>query len=375
MARFKMYPLRTNNILQLYEWKDQIDLDPPYQRLSIWDTKKQQCFIDSVINSFDIPKLYFYQVSPASSKTNKYKYAVIDGKQRLVALWEFMSNRLPLAEHFVFFEDETIHAAGAKYEDLMAKFPRLRARFDGFDVPITIVQTDDIDFIDDLFARLNIQVPLSGPELRNALGGPLPFLIRKIGKHAFFTESSRIRNDRLQHLDLAAKFLCLTRVNAIESTKRGALNDFVTEFRKYRDDKRPEASPKQLQALEDRTVAILDKMKGFFDSKDWLLVSQGRVTLYFHIFRIHQNAKRPVPFTKQMLEQFNDELTAARKKSQRVATGARETITELEELLILFDREKQSLNDAKAIKRQYDYMSKYFASVFKVRLTDYNTSS
>ena len=148
MARFRMYTLRTNNILQLYEWKDQIDLDPPYQRLSIWDPQKRQRFIDSVINGFDIPKLYFHQLSPTSGQTNKYKYAVIDGKQRILALWEFKSNRLPLAEDFVFFEDETIHAAGAKYEELMAKYPRLRARFDSFDVPITVVQTDDTNFIE-----------------------------------------------------------------------------------------------------------------------------------------------------------------------------------------------------------------------------------
>jgi hypothetical protein len=368
MARFKMYPLRTNNIIQLYEWKDQIDLDPPYQRLSIWDPKKQQCFIDSVINGFDIPKLYLHQISPTSPKTNKYKYAVIDGKQRLLSLWEFMSNKLPLAEDFVFFDDETIPAAGAKYEDLMAKFPRLRARFDSFDVPITVVQTDDINFIDDLFARLNFQVPLSAPERRNALGGPLPFLIRKIGLHDFFTNSARIRNDRLQHFDLAAKFLYLTRVNDIASTKKKTLDDFVTEFRKYRDDKRPEASPEQLQSLESNTKVILDKMKGFFDSKDWLLVSQGRVTLLFHIFRIYDSAKLPLPFTRQTLEQFNDDLTAARKKSQRMAGGSAEKLSTSEHTLLAFDVEKQSPNDAGALTRQYNHFRTYLGLIFNVKL-------
>ena len=368
MPRFKMTPLRTNNILQLYQWRNQINLDPPYQRLSIWDQQKQQCFIDSVINGFDVPKLYFHELSPATDQTNKYKYAVIDGKQRLVALWEFMSNRLPLPEDFKFFDDETIHAAGAKYEDLMAKFPRLRARFDSFDVPVTIVQTDNANFIDDLFARLNIQVPLSAPERRNALGGPLPFLIRKMGLHDFFTQCARVRNDRLQHFDLAAKFLYLTRVNAIESTKKKALDEFVTEFRRYRDAERPEASPESLQALESKTVSILDKMKGFFTSKDGLLVSQGRATLLFHIFRIYHNAKLSVPFTRQMLEQFNEELTAARKKSQRMAGGSGEKLSTLEQTLLAFDVEKQSPNDAGALTRQYNHFRAYLAQTFNVKL-------
>jgi len=368
MPRFKMYPLRKNNILELYATKEQINLDPPYQRLSIWDTYKQQCFIDSVINGFDIPKLYFHQLSSPSNQANKYNYAVIDGKQRLLALWEFMSNRLPLAPDFIFFEDESIQAVGAKYQDLMAKFPRLRARFDGFDIPITIVESDDINFIEDLFARLNIQVPLSAPERRNALGGPLPFLIRKIGIHDFFIQSARIRNDRLQHFDLAAKFLYLTRVNAIESTKKKALDDFVTEFRKYRDAGRPESSPESLQALESITVSILDKMKSFFISKDGLLVSQGKVTLLFHIFRIYDNAKLPMPLTRQILEQFNEELIAARKKSQRMAGDSGEKLSAPEHTLLAFDVEKQSPNDAGALTRQYNHLRAYLAQIFNVKL-------
>jgi len=140
-----MYPLRANNILQLYEWKDQIDLDPPYQRFSIWDERQQQCFIDSVLNGFDVPKLYFYQIPPTPNQTSKYRYAVIDGKQRLYSLWRFMENELSLPKNFIFYDDESIKAGGAKYDELMSKFPRLRARFDGFDLPVTVVQTDDIN--------------------------------------------------------------------------------------------------------------------------------------------------------------------------------------------------------------------------------------
>lgn len=370
MARFQMYPLQTNNVIHLYQWKDRINLDPPYQRLSIWDRQKQQTFIDSVMNGFDIPKLYFHETAPSSLSAIQYRYAVIDGKQRLLALWEFMSNRLQLSQEFSFFEDEGIKAGGATYDDLMAKFPRLRARFDSFDVPVTVVQTDEESFIEDLFARLNIQMPLSAPERRNALGGPLPYIIRKIGVCPFFAESVRITNKRLQHFDMAAKFLYLTRADALESTKREALDKFVTEFRRLCERGRPEASPEAIKALEAKTRSILDAMLGFFGRNDRLLASQGRTTLYFHIFRIHQRMRRVVPFTKQMLERFNEEVTAARKKSQRLSQGAQEELTPLEQTLVFFDREKQSPNDAGALKRQYRYMRVYFASVFKIQLPE-----
>ena len=369
MARFEMYPLKSNDILQLFEWKEQINLDPPFQRLSVWDRPKRQSLIDSVINGFDIPKLYFHEVPSVPGQARQYRYAVVDGKQRLLALWEFMSDRLPLAKDFVFFDNENIKAGGATYSSLLEQSPRLRARFDSFNVPVTVVRTDDENFIEELFARLNIQVPLSAPERRNAMGGPLPYLIRKTGVCPFFTESVRIRNDRLQHFDLAAKFLYLTRVDAIESTKKLALNSFVREFRRLRDQGKPEASEQRVKALENSTQETLDAMHEFFRLGDPLLGSQGRVTLYFHVFRIWHRTGQ-IQLTREMLARFSDDVTAARKKSQRRALGSNDVLTDLEQSLVSFDREKQSANDAGAVKRQYKHMREYFGTVFNVEVPE-----
>ena len=359
MPRFRMEPLRANNILQLLRWRDQINLDPPYQRLSVWDRPKRQTFVDSILNGFDIPKLYFHDVG-TTIDSGPYRYSVIDGKQRLQALWEFMSNQLPLASDFVFFDDPKLEAGGLTYDELMAQAPRLRARFDAFDVPVTVVQTDDEEFIEELFARLNVQVPLSAPERRNALGGPLPFVIRKIGVSPFFREYVRIRNDRLQHFDLAAKFLYLTYVDDVASTKRGTLDNFVTTFRRFREQRNPKASAEYLHSLRKKTESLLQEMQGFFIKRDPLLASSGRATLYFHIFRRYRQLNQAIPLTREMLEEFNELVTAARKKSQRRAAGSDEEMSDLEQALVLFDREKQTLNDAGAIKRQYGYLRTYF---------------
>ena len=41
-----------------------IDLDPPYQReTGVWSKEKQQLFIDSLINKFDVPKIYFHDIT------------------------------------------------------------------------------------------------------------------------------------------------------------------------------------------------------------------------------------------------------------------------------------------------------------------------
>jgi hypothetical protein len=357
-----MESLRSNNVLQLLEWREQIDLDPPYQRLSVWDRPKRQVFVDSILNGFDIPKLYFHEVGTTARNGDAFRYAVIDGKQRLQALWEFMSNQLALADDFVFFDDPKVQAGGLTYDQLMTEVPRLRARFDAFDVPITVVETDDENFIEELFARLNIQVPLSAAEKRNSLGGPLPFIIRQVGVSSFFREYVRIRNDRLQHFDLAAKFLYLTHADSVASTKKATLDTFVKNFRRYRDEKNPSASDRNLRLLHERTEAVLRDMEAFFGTKDPLLASSGRATLYFHIFRRFKELDEAISFTCEMLEEFNERVAAARKKSQRRGEGSDEEMTDLEQTLVLFDREKQTPNDGGAMKRQYAYLRIYFES-------------
>ena len=264
MPRFRMYPLRANNVLDLYHQSDLIDLNPPYQRLSIWDKEKQQRFVDSVINGVDTPKLYFHEITRQPQESSRFRYSVIDGKQRLIALWEFIRNDLPLPSDFVFFDNESYRAARLTYDELLGSYPVLRARFDEFEVPVILVQADRDELIEQLFWRLNIQIPLSAPEKRNVLGGPLPFLIRKVGLTPFFKEALGIRNDRLQHYDLSAKFLYISHTDTFSSTKKAALDNFVRTIKTARENGDEAASEDALAILEKTTTYELEHMRRFF---------------------------------------------------------------------------------------------------------------
>jgi len=61
--------------------------------------------------------------------------------------------------------------------------------------------------IEEMFSRLNEAAPLTAPEKRNAYGGPLPRLIRKLATKPFFTKNLPFRNKRYRHFDLATRFL------------------------------------------------------------------------------------------------------------------------------------------------------------------------
>jgi hypothetical protein len=66
-----------------------IDLAPGFQRRERWDTDKQSAPIESFLLNVPVPPVYLAEEEDGT-------YTAIDGKQRLRAIADFMSNRLKL---------------------------------------------------------------------------------------------------------------------------------------------------------------------------------------------------------------------------------------------------------------------------------------
>ncbi len=62
-----------------------IDLNPQFQRRSIWKPQRQSLFIESAIVGVPIPQIILAE----ASRKNRGQFIVIDGKQRLLALHKF----------------------------------------------------------------------------------------------------------------------------------------------------------------------------------------------------------------------------------------------------------------------------------------------
>src|SRR6266705_2751374 len=97
--KFEITELRSSTIWNLYRMRDRVQLDPDYQRLSdVWTVYKRQFLIDTVLNDFDIPKIYLHKFRQPLKKGGKsYDFAIIDGKQRLETLWAFLDGKIALA--------------------------------------------------------------------------------------------------------------------------------------------------------------------------------------------------------------------------------------------------------------------------------------
>ena len=340
MPSIRISELRNSSILRVYAEKDGIQTDPEYQRMGdVWNLDKRQLLIDTILNDFDMPKLYFHELAQAMPLDDGrlVKYAVIDGRQRLESIWGFIEGRFSLADDFAFFERENVKAGGMTYADLAREYPQLKTQMDSYTLPITTVLTDDQDLIEEMFLRLNEASPLNAAEKRNAMGGPMAEVIRGVSEHQFFTTKVAFSNKRYQHRELAAKFLLLTTIGTIGDTKKVYLDSMVQTFRANDD---AEEANRIGHAVED----ILKSANGIFVDRDNLLRAHGTTVIYFQVLKEALKEGWSEKMTRDKLNQF-EEL----RKNNRQA--AQDNIAQADYDLLEFDRMNlQGTNDKTSIE-------------------------
>ena len=361
MCEFELGEYRDSNVLRVYSDRDEIELEPDYQRISeIWNREKRQLLIDSLLNGFDIPKFYFHKFKPPRKKENRtYRYAIVDGKQRLQAIWDFIDGKLKIDDDFEYLSDENVKVGGLTYNELANKYPKLKLKFDSKNLDIVTIETDDVQLIEDLFSRLNEAVPLNAPEKRNAFGGPLPTVITETAGNKFFGDRIPFADQRYRHRDLAAKFLYIEHTDKIVNTKKVDLDNFVRDFkRKYRGEAGKRRTTKTSEAVRQGTESTLALMSKIFRTRDPLLRQVGMITLYYHLFRLIRKEKVG-QVTRHMLDVFEKERVANKKLAEnddKPNAG-----------LLEFDTHAQTPNDAYALKIRLDILLRFLNKDFKVR--------
>jgi len=265
-------------------WRSAIADDPPYQRASgVWTLAKRQLFIDSLLNGYDVPKIYLHDLR---GKHPTRVYAVVDGKQRLTTIWEYLTDEFGLADDFRVeranlpdLPDGTRHPRpGTRFSELDPAWQRvLRGTF----LAVVLIQKATPADIEDLFSRLNNGEPLNAPERRNALGGDAVELVRRIVEHRFFRDRVPFGNQRYHHHDAAARIIVVAQA-AIDGTsmpdlRAKALDRFVREHRRI--------PAGQRRAILRDVAVTLDRMHDLFVTHDPLLTHRAAPGLYYCLVR------------------------------------------------------------------------------------------
>ena len=348
MSYIETYPVQHSTIMRIYSEKDEIIVDPEYQRNgSIWTPEKKQLLIDSILNNYDIPKIYFHQFDRENRKEIGKSYAIIDGKQRLETIWAFIEGRFNLSDDFDYQDDITINLKGMSYNDIAKEYPKIRIKFDSFVLPIVAVSTDDYDLIEDMFSRLNEAVPLNSAEKRNAFGGDMVKSIRKVSLSKLFTDKVRFKNNRYQHYEVAGRYLLIESYNyeasKLVDTKKVHLDLMAKKYKS--------GDSKLVKQFERSVLQILDNMSSIFIDQDYLVRTQGIMVVYYLIFK--WGIEESITISRIQLENF-DKLV---KDNRKIAEESYE-FADFD--LIEFDRLSQyGTNDVSNIKERVRILKEY----------------
>lgn len=293
---FKIVKMEAKTLSWWRSRRKLIDMEPSYQRKGRrWSVSDKQYLIDSIFNGFDIPKLYLVDFTWGSSALNEkgLDYAVVDGKQRLEAIFDFSDDVFPLSRSFKLISKPGVDISGMRYSRLKSEYPEIAEVFDNFNPDVVTVVTQHKEYIEELFLRLNRSKPLSGAEVRNAIAGDASDLIRRINGHEFFRSNIKFNTGKGQDLNCAAKIL-IFEVNGSpkQETKKTNLDRFA------KDNSILPASSE----TGDQIVRVLDIMSETFQFKDPLLQSEGPVPIYYWLFR--NEASENVFYIRDFLEDF-----------------------------------------------------------------------
>lgn len=275
-----MRPFESKTVSWWHNERDNIEMTPVYQRKGgIWTAEDKAYLIDSILNGFDIPKLYIADFSYANTPLNKSRkpYAIIDGRQRFEAIFDFFDGKIVLLENFEYSEDPSLSLGGLGYKDLRESYPKIASRFETFNLSVVSVITDEEPKINELFVRLNRNKPLTGAEIRNAMAGPVPGIIRRLAVNPFFSKKIKFQVKRAQDQNTAAKLLLIEFRGQFVDTKKVHLNRFVDEAIM--------AESTDFDRAATRVESVLSQMSEAFVDKDPLLASQGELPVYYWFVR------------------------------------------------------------------------------------------
>jgi len=263
--------VETWKVEKIYKERDNIAF-PDFQREPhVWSTKDKELLIDSILSDIDIPKLYFF-------KTEHGSYEVIDGQQRLWALWNFIDNEYTIRwkDKDVTFDDLDDDSKGTIRE---------------FKLQVAVIEDlpynkEGDKYLRKLFLRLQLgKILVQGEKLHAATGAMRDFVFDDMVKHPFI-QSIAIPKRRFAKETLCAQ-ICINHFSLFnrDTFSRTRYEDLSQFFIYY---KNPQGN--ELRNFEEnctRIKFILDVLNNTYGVKSQELKNRSYVlSIYLFVFEL-----------------------------------------------------------------------------------------
>ncbi len=239
--------------------KVKIDARPSYQRGLVWSQSQRQLLIDSILRDLDIPKLYLREVSRGN-----FLEEVIDGQQRLHAIWQFCADEFHLAKDADPVGDQPI--ASKRYSDLSEE---LKDAVDEYELSVVILREAADEDVEEMFLRLQNGTSLNAAEKRNAMPGRMKEFVRKLAAHPFFPACG-FTDARYAYAHVAAQMVLPALRGGICNIKNSDLEKLYRDHQDFDDN----------TAVARRVRRTLDYLSACFPSRTPELEKYNAISLY-----------------------------------------------------------------------------------------------
>lgn len=255
----RKYDRATNGNLE-----NSLILSPYYQRYDgIWSLKDKSLFIESIILNIPIPSIYL-------SEDSKGNLIVIDGRQRLSTLFEFMDEKKGFRLQGLSILKEL---NGYKFNKLVGDKEKFRSKIEDRSLHIAKLRygTDET-FIIETFERVNTKgAKLNAQEIRNAIHhGKSTDLLNDISDY-YCGENKIIDKKRMKDKYIVLRYFAMQFFyNSICENKNvdfKSISDYLSKIMI----KINSFSNEEVEALKENFIKIYDRAKSVFKERAFRL--------------------------------------------------------------------------------------------------------
>lgn len=221
-----------------------INFEHIVQRSYVWERNRKSGLIESMILGYPIPVVYAKRVDDGSGKRGSNIYYIMDGKQRLSTVKQFLNDEFALTDLSpVTYYDEEMDAeleqdiSGLKFSELP---DILQNQLETITFSITYFDNLTKEEERELFKRLNAGKPLSTKSRLLASCKNIEDLL-DIGSHTLFTDMLSAKSlDNKNQTILVMKCWCMLNQNVENISFEGKIFNPLLEKVEIEDDERLE---------------------------------------------------------------------------------------------------------------------------------------